>query len=105
MTIPTITDEPTRATVDAWTGPMLLEFGSASCGWCRAAQAPIAAALADVPAVRHVRIEDGRGRRLGRSFGVTLWPTLVALRDGVEVGREVRPADTAVIAALLASLR
>jgi thioredoxin 1 len=37
--------------------------------------------------VRHVKVEDGSGRRLGRSFGVKLWPTLVFLRDGREVAR------------------
>jgi thioredoxin 1 len=29
---------------------------------------------------------------LGRSYRVKLWPTLVLLRDGQEVGRLVRPA-------------
>jgi len=43
--------------------------------------------------VRHLKIEDGPGRPLGRSFRVKLWPTLVFLRDGVEVARVVRPAD------------
>ena len=47
--------------------------------------------------VRHLRVEDGSGRPLGRSFGVTLWPTLVFLRDGKETGRVVRPTDTADI--------
>lgn len=41
--------------------------------------------------VRHLKIEDGPGRPLGRSFGIKLWPTLVFLRDGTEVARVVRP--------------
>ena len=90
---------PARADVDAWRGPAVLEFGTPWCGYCRAAQPLIAQALAGRPALRHVRVEDGSGRPLGRSFGVKLWPTLVFLRDGVEVERLVRPRDAAAIAA------
>ena len=89
--------EPSREEVDGWTGPALLEFGASWCGWCRGAQPRIAQALASHPAVRHVKVEDGSGRRLGRSFGVKLWPTLVFLRDGREVARLVRPQDSAAI--------
>ena len=39
----------------------------------------------------HIKVEDGSGQRLGRSFGVKLWPTLIFLRDGKEVDRLVRP--------------
>lgn len=83
--------EPTRAEVDALPGATVLEFGTSWCGWCRGAQASIAEALADQPGIRHLQVEDGPGRPLGRSFGVKLWPTLVFLRDGQEVGRVVRP--------------
>jgi thioredoxin 1 len=85
--------EPTREQIDAAEGPSLIEFGTPWCGHCRAAQPLIAAALADHPKVRHVKIEDGSGRRLGRSYGVKLWPTLVFLRSGKEVARLVRPHD------------
>jgi len=91
--------EPARAEIDALAGPTLLEFGTSWCGHCRAAQPLIASAFAGHPAVRHIRIEDGSGRRLGRSFGVKLWPTLVFLRDGQELAREVRPRDVAAIEA------
>jgi thioredoxin 1 len=96
--------EPARDAVDAWPGPALLEFGTPWCGWCRAAQSHIAQALATHPAVRHVKVEDGSGRRLGRSFGVKLWPTLVFLRDGQELARLVRPQDAAAIADALARI-
>lgn len=89
--------EPARAEVDAWTGPTLLEFGTPWCGWCRGAQPKIAQALAAHPGVRHVKVEDGSGRPLGRSFAVKLWPTLVFLRDGHEVAKLVRPQDAAAI--------
>jgi len=70
----------------------MVEFGTSWCGYCRAAQPAIAAALDGHRGVRHVKIEDGSGRPLGRSFGVKLWPTLVFLRDGKEMARAVRPA-------------
>ena len=71
-------------------GPTLLEFGSPWCGWCRRAQPLIAEAL-EGKSLRHIKIADASGRRLGRSFMVKLWPTLVFLKDGKEVGRLVRP--------------
>lgn len=85
--------EPTRAEVDALEGSTLLEFGSPNCGFCRAAQPAIASAFSAHAGVRHVKIADGSGRRLGRSFGVKLWPTLVFLKQGKEVARLVRPRD------------
>ena len=78
--------------MDALAGPTLLEFGSPWCGWCRRAQPLIAEALAAHPRVRHIKVADASGRRLGRSFRVKLWPTLVFLSDGKEAARLVRPA-------------
>jgi len=74
------TEQPTRAQVDALVGAAVLDFGAN-------------AALAGHPAVTHLRVEDGPGRPLGRSYRVTLWPTLVFLRDGAEVARVVRPVS------------
>jgi thioredoxin 1 len=96
--------EPSRAEIDALKGPALLEFGTPWCGHCRRAQPLIREALAGHPGVRHVKVADASGRRLGRSFRVTLWPTLVFLRDGREVGRLVRPADAGPIGAALAQI-
>jgi thioredoxin 1 len=47
--------------------------------------------LKELPAVRHVKIEDGKGRPLGRSFGVKLWPNFVFLRNGQVVQQLARP--------------
>ncbi len=84
----------TREHIEALPGPTLLDFGTNWCGWCQGAQPHIEAALAEHPGLRHLKEEDGKGRRLGRAFGVKLWPTLVLLRDGQEVARVVRPAST-----------
>ncbi len=93
--------EPTRDEVDALAGATLLEFGSSWCGHCCAAQPLIAAALAAHPGVRHIKIEDGSGKPLGRSFGVKLWPTLVFLTGGREAARLVRPRDDGSISKAL----
>jgi len=89
--------EPSRAEVDALAGSTLLEFGSPTCGHCRRAQPLIAAALAAHPRVRHLKIADASRRRLGRSYGVKLWPTLVLLFGGKEVVRLVRPVNAGEI--------
>jgi thioredoxin 1 len=93
--------EPPRSEIDALEGPAVLEFGTPWCGHCRFAQPLLASAFADHPNVRHIKIEDGSGRPLGRSFGVRLWPTLVFLREGREVARLVRPRDAQAIRAAL----
>lgn len=95
---------PERSEIDALPGPTLLEFGANWCGHCQAAQAPLHSALAGYAALRHLKIEDGPGRALGRSFRVKLWPTLVFLQDGREVARLVRPTAEAPIVEGLASL-
>jgi thioredoxin 1 len=85
---------PTRDEVETWTGSVLLEFGADWCSHCQGARPLVAEALAEFPGVRHVKVADGKGKPLGRSFTVKLWPTLVFLKDGREVARAVRPADT-----------
>ena len=90
-------EAPTRAEVDALSGLTVLEFGTTWCGHCRAAQPAIAEALAPPTPWRHIRVEDGPGQPLGRSYRVKLWPTLVLLKDGQEIARVVRPRQRADI--------
>lgn len=84
---------PTREEIDATRGLVLLDFGENWCEHCQAAQPHVAAALADRPDITHIKVIDGKGKPLGRSFRVKLWPTLILLKNGVEVGRVVRPTS------------
>ena len=98
------TEQPLRSDIDALNGPAVLEFGTAWCGYCQAAQPLIASAFSSNSQLRHIKVEDGPGRPLGRSFRVKLWPTLIFLKDGKEVARVVRPNDVAVIRQALAMI-
>lgn len=96
--------EPPRAEIDSRREPLVLEFGAPWCGHCQAAQPLIEKAFAAHPELRHIKIEDGPGRPLGRSFRVKLWPTLVFMREGKEVERLVRPTDQEAIVRALAAV-
>jgi thioredoxin 1 len=82
-----------RDEVDQMQGPVLLEFGANWCGHCSAVAPRLEAMLkhrADFP---HIKVEDGPGKALGRSFRVKLWPTLVFMRDGQVLMQMSRPDD------------
>jgi thioredoxin 1 len=83
--------EPTREEVDRMQGPVVLEFGASWCSYCQALAPDLAALLEQHSDVRFVWVEDGKGKPLGRSFRVKLWPTLVFLRDGQVVKQVSRP--------------
>ncbi len=104
MPSPYAATAPSREEVDALPGAVLLDFGTDWCGHCQAAAPLVGEALADFPAVRHIKVEDGQGRPLGRSYRVKLWPTLIGLKDGVEVTRIVRPESVEPIRAALADI-
>lgn len=101
MRVPYDTAQPQRAVIDAAAGVVALDFGTNWCGYCQASARPIEQALAAHPQVKHVKVEDGPGRPLGRSFRIKLWPTVVVLKDGTEVGRVTRPGDPDELTVLL----
>ena len=86
--------QPQLSTIHEINGSAVLDFGTNRCGYCQAAAPLIEQAFSNVPNLQHVKVEDGPGRPLGRSFRVKLWPTLIFLKDGQEQARLVRPTDT-----------
>src|SRR5450830_14163 len=68
MAQPYQTDQPERSAVDALPGITALDFGTDWCGFCKGAAPHIQGAIDAVTGVRHLKVEDGPGRKLGRSF-------------------------------------
>src|SRR5690554_7085237 len=101
MTAQYTENEPARDAVDNTEGPLVLEFGASWCGICQAAQPLINQAFTGFQEVPHVKVADGSGRPLGRSFRIKLWFILVFLRDGKEVSRLVRPTQAGEISKAL----
>jgi thioredoxin 1 len=101
-----LTTDPARAELDRLPGTTVLEFGNAWCGHCRRAEPFVRQALsAEHRSVRHIKIADASGKRLGRSYRVKLWPTLIFLKDGIEVARLVRPRKADGVEAALDALQ
>jgi thioredoxin 1 len=83
--------EPSRDEIERLAGPIVLEFGASWCGYCQGLAPKLSGLLEEYPEVQHVKIEDGPGRPLGRSFRVKLWPTLVFMKDGHVLRQVSRP--------------
>ena len=96
-----LAQEPTRAEVDTLPGYTVLEFGTPWCTHCLGAQAAIEQTLGPRADITHIKVEDGAGKPLGRSYRIKLWPTLVVLKDGQEIARVVRPTGRAAMEAAL----
>ena len=104
MTSPYESTQPSRDHVNQLQGPTIVQFGTDWCGFCQAADPLIEAALASRTDVHRLKVEDGPGRKLGRSFRVKLWPTLIFLREGREIARVVRPKSANEVSAALLQL-
>lgn len=92
--------EPTREEIDNTTGLLLLEFGAEWCPICQGLAPGLQSLLKKYPQVKHLKVEDGKGKPLGRSFRVKLWPNLVFLRDGKVLRQLARPSLDEVEAGL-----
>lgn len=85
------------------TGRQVIEFGVDWCPHCQLA-APLVDTFIAETGIPLLRIEDGRGRALGRQFSVKQWPTLILLQDGIEIARSVRPSSLEAVRKLFAQL-
>jgi thioredoxin 1 len=95
----------TREQADDLPGATVVQFGTDWCGYCRAAESVIEPVLEQADDLSRILVEDGKGRPLGRSYRVKLWPTLVFLADGKEVARVVRPWGSGDVAEALEVLK
>ncbi len=80
---------------------LLIEFGAPWCGYCKQALPKIETVMDEFSDVAHLKVFDGKGKSLGRYFEVKLWPTLILIRSGEEIGRIVRPESTDELRKLL----
>lgn len=90
-----------RAEVESLGGLTLLEFGAEWCPHCQAVQPLLEERLRD-STIQHLKVSDGKGKRLGREFRVKLWPNFVLLKDGEVLSQLARP-EQAELAQLLDS--
>ena len=95
-------EPPTLEQVNGFVGDTLLEFGTPWCGHCQAVRPAVQEVLTEYSELPHIKVYDGKGKRLGRAFRVKLWPTLILLHDGKEVARLVRPLHVDEVRQLLA---
>lgn len=97
-------EAPTVEQVGELGGDTILEFGAPWCEHCREASSAIKAAINEHSGMSHIKIYDGKGKKLGRAFKVKLWPTLILLNNGEEVARIVRPVEIDEVRQLISNL-
>ena len=95
-------EAPTLDEVSALKGNAVLQFGAPWCQHCQAADPLIQQVFDSYPKLPHIKIFDGKGKPLGGAFKVKLWPSVIFLRDGVEVKRIVRPTTIDEVQELMA---
>lgn len=96
-------EAPTPEQIESLSGDAVLEFGAPWCPHCQAAMLALKEVLSE-PSFQdllHIKIFDGKGKRLGRAFTVKRWPTLILLRDGKEIARIVRPTQVSDVRELI----
>jgi thioredoxin 1 len=93
---------PTLDQVSSLTGSAILEFGAPWCEHCQAAKSAVKEVMDENPTLTHIKVYDGKGKRLGRAFNVKLWPTLILLKDGKEIDRLIRPLQSDEVRQLIA---
>lgn len=82
----------TRDNIEALPGATILEFGAEWCPHCQAVQ-PLLKEQLDQSSIRHLKIADGKGKRLGREFKVKVWPNFVLIIDGEVKEQLARPGQ------------
>lgn len=96
-----VDQEPSLDSIEHMAGLTVLEFGAPWCGYCQAATPFIKSVLSEAHLLAHIKVFDGKGKRLGRAFQVKLWPSLILLNNGKEVARLVRPESAEQVAQLI----
>lgn len=96
-------EAPTLEQINEMPGNILLEFGAPWCPHCQLAQPIVQEELKDHPELTHIKLYDGKGKPLGRAFKVKLWPTLILLHNGLEIGRLIRPTNSGYVRHLFLS--
>lgn len=85
---------PDFETLCSTKGWVLLEFGANECSICQQKRELIDQARTQLINVNYYAIQDGKGKKLGRQFQIKLWPSLIMLKDGIEVLRCIRPENS-----------
>ena len=68
-------------------GKVLIEFYSPRCKSCQDVQRILEDILKDFGDVKFIKVNVFENREFAKSFNVIALPVIVALKDGVEVGR------------------
>lgn len=80
-------------------GSVVLEFGAEWCPHCQAVQDLLKNSLENRD-VTHIKVSDGKGKRLGRAFQVKLWPNFVFVKNGQVIEQLARPQQVQLKATL-----
>ena len=68
-------------------GKVLIEFYSPRCKSCQDVQRILEDILKDFGDVKFIKVNVFENREFAKSFNVIALPVIVALKDGVEIGR------------------